>query len=102
MNAKSLSISFIVKNTGACGGTEVAELYVVLPPVVGESFRRLAGWQRVTLQAGEAKTVSIAMDKRILSIFDVTTHAWRMPTGEFRWAAGGSSEDLPLHMTMTK
>jgi len=102
VNAEKLAVSFTVKNTGSREGTDIAELYVALPVAVGESFRRLAGWQRVDLKPGEAKLVTIAVDKRMVSIFDTATHSWQMPSGAFEWSAGGNSENLPLHVSMVK
>jgi beta-glucosidase len=102
VDTSKLTVSFSVKNTGKREGTDIAELYISLPQSVGEAFRRLAGWQRVDLQPGESKTVTIAVDKRALSIFDVATHSWQIPKGEFQWLAGGSSDDLPLHAVTTR
>ncbi|MGC1294489.1 MAG: glycoside hydrolase family 3 C-terminal domain-containing protein, partial [Alloacidobacterium sp.] len=41
------TVSFEVKNTGKRAGTEIAEVYAMLPDAAGEPFKRLVGWQRV-------------------------------------------------------
>jgi beta-glucosidase len=89
-------VSFTVTNTGNVSGTEIAELYAGLPGIVGETFKRLVAWQRVTLAPGESKIVKIVIDKRMLSTFDATTETWSLPVGEFPISAGSSSRDLPL------
>jgi beta-glucosidase len=86
--------TFTVKNTGKREGTEIAELYAQVP---GENYKRLAGFQRVTLAPGEAKSVTITIDPLLLSIFDTAKHAFTIPAGKFQFFAGPSSRELPLH-----
>ena len=38
-----------------------------------EPFKRLVGWQRVELGPGETKTVTVAVDPRVMSVFDEKT-----------------------------
>jgi beta-glucosidase len=64
------TVSFAVKNTGKRAGTEIAEVYATLPEAAGEPFKRLVGWQRIELAPGESKTVTVAVDPRVMSVFD--------------------------------
>src|SRR6185437_15375122 len=59
---------FTVKNTGSREGPEITELYAALPSAANEHFKRLVGWQRVKLAAGESKDVSIPLKPLYLSI----------------------------------
>jgi len=88
-----LTATVIVKNTGTHEGTEIAEFYVQLPD---ENYKRLIGWQRVTLAPGESKPATITIDPRLLSTFDVATHSWLVPTGSLLVYAGSSSRNLPF------
>lgn len=90
--------TFTLKNTGERAGTEITEVYVQLPQSAGEHFRRLAGWQRVTLQPGEQKTVTVAMEPLALASWDVAADKWTWPAGDYTVSVGGSSRDLPLHV----
>lgn len=92
-------VSFRVKNTGQRSGTEIAQVYVTLPDATGEPFQRLAGWQRVELNPGEEKAVTIALDPRTLSIFDEQMNGWKTLPGTYRVAVGSSSADTPLNST---
>lgn len=86
-----------VQNTAACDGSEVVQVYYDLPgSAVPRPIRKLCGFTRVHLRAGETKTVSVAIHAYILQIYD--THSGRMLTeaGTYRFFAGGSSADLPL------
>jgi beta-glucosidase len=75
-------------------------VYVELPQAAGENFKRLAGWQRVPLAAGESKTVTVSMEKRTLSVFDVASDAWKLLPGEYRVLVGPSSREMPLQVAM--
>jgi beta-glucosidase len=90
------SVTLDLRNAGAQAGDEVAEVYVTLPAIAGEPFRKLAAWKRVSLSAGAKETVTIPIDPLALSIFSTKDEGWMRPSGEFVIEAGGSSTDLPL------
>ena len=81
-------VTFSVKNTGGRAGTEVAQLYVTLPSAAGEPFKRLVGWERVSLKAGESKTVTVQLDPLYLSIFNAEKDAWELLPGDYKAYAG--------------
>jgi beta-glucosidase len=95
---KTVRADFHVKNTGKRSGTEIAQVYVGLPPKAGEPPRRLAAWALVPLEPGEDKTVAVEIDPAALSIWDVKLGRWRVPAGVYQVYAGPSSRDLPLHL----
>ncbi|MEV4347482.1 fibronectin type III-like domain-contianing protein [Actinoplanes sp. NPDC049596] len=90
----SLKIRFTVENTGRRAGTEVAQAYVSLPAVTGEPPSRLIGWERVTLQPGQRRTVEVSLsrsdlnDLHLLQYWDST---WRTASGVYGVTVGGSS-----------
>ncbi|MEA2959295.1 MAG: beta-glucosidase, partial [Alphaproteobacteria bacterium] len=71
-------VSFDIKNTGSREGAEVAQVYVgdthskVLRPV-----KELKGFFKVRLGPGETKKVSVMLDSRALSYYDVNAKQWR-------------------------
>jgi beta-glucosidase len=90
-----------VQNTGSRAGTEVAQVYAVLPPLTGEStFKRLVAWDRVPLAPGESKTVTLQLDPLYLSIFDTDKNAFSLAPGDYTILAGPSSADTPLTATV--
>jgi beta-glucosidase len=93
--------TFTVRNTGSRAGTEIAQVYAVLPASTGEAtYRRLVGWDRVRLNPGESKTVTVTMNPLTLSIFDVGRNAFTMVPGDYQILAGSSSAETPLTATM--
>ncbi len=99
-NGKDMIVSFQVKNTGSRAGEEIAEVYAGLPASAGEPPKRLIGWSKVHLDAGESKDVKVAVEARMLSIYDETADGWKLAPGEYTIMAGGSSRDLPLVKTL--
>lgn len=93
---KTPHVTFTVKNTGKRAGAEVAEVYASLPAAASEPPKRLVGWNKVPLNPGESKEVSIDVDPKFLSIFDVKQNGWQLLPGEYGFMVGGSSQDLPL------
>ena len=90
------SVSFTVTNTGSRAGAEVAQVYASLPAVTGEPPKRLVGWSKVKLNGGESKEVSVEVDPKFLSIFNVQQNGWQLVPGDYTFLVGGSSQDLPL------
>jgi beta-glucosidase len=89
-------VTFTIENTGAVAGTEIAEIYVGLPKAGGEHFRRLAGWQRVEMNTGQQKTVTVPLEPLAIATFDEKKDAWTWASGKYTVLVGGSSRDLPL------
>jgi beta-glucosidase len=72
-----VKVSVQVQNTGSRGGEEVVQLYLKTPG--GAPIRSLEGFQRVSLRAGEKKTVQFTLLPRQLA-----------RGGEFTvWVGGG-------------
>jgi beta-glucosidase len=97
----AVSVSFTVKNVGKRGGAEIAQVYASLPDSTGEPPKRLIGWIRVDLAAGESKQVSVPVEHDRLKIYDEASDSWKLLPGEYTVLVGGSSQDLPLHQQLT-
>jgi beta-glucosidase len=93
---KSTTVSFTVTNTGSREGSEIAEVYAALPASTNEPPKRLVGWSKVKLNAGESKDVTVQVEEKFLSIFNVEKNDWQLIPGEYTFLVGGSSQELPL------
>lgn len=92
-----ITVSFEVQNTGQRAGAEVAQVYVGDPSArVPRPIKELKGFQRVELQAGERKQVSINLDRRSLAYWDVKSKGWKVDPGKFVVYVGDSSASVPL------
>lgn len=95
-------ISWNVANTGPRSGADVTEVYVgEVHPRVPRPPKELKGFARVNLRPGETRRVSIVLDSRSFSYFDVSMHEWRVDPGEFKVYVGNSVYDLPLEATIS-
>ena len=91
---KPLTASLTVTNTGARAGVEVVQLYLIA--AAGQPRRRLLGWQRVDIAAGETQRVTIQADDRVLGTWDADSRAWRRLSGAVELAIGTTALDLTL------
>jgi len=88
--------SFTLTNTGKRAGAEIAEVYVSLPAAADDVPKRLVGWRKVWLTAGESEMVRVAIDPKYVSVWDVPSKQWRMATGSYGVKVGGASDALSL------
>ncbi len=87
----TIEARFKVANTGRVAGKAVAQLYAAAPG--WEAPRRLAGFVKVDLAPRQSRMVSIAVDPRSVSDYDVAQSCWRPTTGRIGFTLGGSSAD---------
>jgi len=91
-----VEVSFKIKNAGSRAGDEIPQLYVrqeVSSVTTWEE--RLCGFERVHLNAGETKTVTMSIKPECLAIWNVAMKRIVEP-GKFRVMVGASSTDLRL------
>lgn len=91
-----LRVRFLLKNTGSRAGEETAQVYAVMPAATGEPPKRLVGWKKVMLAAGEQKELSVDVPRDRLAIWDEHVRHWRVVPSAYTLRAGSSSQDLPL------
>lgn len=97
-----ITFTFTVKNTGKKAGAEVAQLYISdLKSSVPRPTKELKGFEKVFLNPGEEKQVSITVDKAALSFFDADKHAWVAEPGDFEALIGNSSDNIKTKVKFT-
>jgi beta-glucosidase len=96
VDADRRTVRFTVTNTGQRAGSEVAQVYARLPKGADESYKRLAGWKRIELAPGQAETVTVAVDARVLQTYDEGKEAWKLAPGSYQVLVGGASDSTPL------
>jgi beta-glucosidase len=97
----SLTVSIDVKNTGVRTGDEVVQLYVEhLNSKVPRPQKELKGFQRVTLQAGEQRTVGIPLPAKLLAHWNSDKHAFEVEPAKIKIMVGASSADIRASKTI--
>ena len=92
---------FDVTNTGRRPGATAAQVYVSEPSAKEpRPAHELKGFERVELNPGQTKHVSIPLDARAFAWYNPQTHAWTVDAGRFSIAVGDSVETLPLTGTI--
>jgi beta-glucosidase len=97
-----ITFSVEVKNTGKREGAEIVQLYIHdAEASVARPVKELKGFEKVSLQPGETKTVNFTIDKSALSFFDADEHAWVAEPGDFEAIIGASSSEVKSRTTFT-
>ena len=97
----SVVITFDVTNTGKLAGAEVAQLYTHAQSDIERPLKELKGFARVELDAGETKTVRLALRHDQLSYFNDQTNTFDVEEGTVDILIGASSADIRLRDKVT-
>ncbi len=96
-DADTLSVTFTVKNRGGVSGKEIVQVYV--NPLASKVFRaekELKNFEKVELKVGEEKVISLELDRRAFSYFNVELADWHVESGNYNILIGSSSRDIKL------
>ncbi len=88
-------VSVDVTNTGKYAASEVVQLY--LSPEGSDVIRpekELKGYEKVLLQPGQTRTVTINLDADAFKYYDISAHDWVTDKADFTVLIGSSSEDV--------
>jgi len=91
-----IEVSVDITNTGNYAGVEIVQLY--LRDRVGSIVRpvkELKDFRKISLKAGEAKTIQFVIDKEKLSFYNQQLE-WVAELGDFELMIGASSKDIRL------
>ena len=80
----TVKVSFNVANTGKRDGKAVPQVYVAKVGGGWEAPKRLGGWDKLALRAGENRDTTVVIDPRILAVFDGKSHTWKVAAGEYK------------------
>lgn len=92
-----LLVSVDVTNTGHCYGREVVQVYVAAPnSKIIRPGLELRAFDKIGLEPGETKTVTVELDKRSFAYWDVESHDWLVEEGKYQIIIGKSAEEKIL------
>ena len=101
-SGSTVEVSFDITNTGKVTGAEVAEVYVSDPSAKADRpERELKGFEKVSLDPGETKHVTVSLDARAFSYWNQAAQKWTIDPGKFVVRVGDSSENTALTADVT-
>ena len=96
-------VTFVIKNTGAKPGAEIAQLYIGKKGTkLIRPKKELKGFAKIYLDSGEAKKVTIDFDDKSFRYFNTVTNAWEVEGGLYTVYVGASVADIRLEGEISK
>jgi beta-glucosidase len=93
----AITVSVDVTNTGSRAGDDVVQLYVKhLGSKVARPIEELKGFQRVSLEPNETKTVELPLKASTLAYWDVRLGKFKVETEPVKLMIGRSSKEIEL------
>jgi beta-glucosidase len=101
---ESIDVSVDVENTGAASADEVAQLYIHQQyGSTSRPVRELKGFERLTLEAHEKKTVHFVLGNDELTYWSTATKSWVEEAAAFDvWVGGDSTAALHAGFVIAK
>jgi beta-glucosidase len=94
-----LKVSVDIENTGKKDGSEVVQVYIRdLSASVSRPVKELKGFEKVTLKAGEKRTVQIMIKANDLGFYD-SASKYVVEPGKFRVMVGTDSANIRDEMS---
>jgi beta-glucosidase len=102
--AAPVTVAASVTNTGPVAGAEVVQVYLGVP-VEGQPPKRLVGFQKVFVEPGESKPVTITIDPAATNhpfgVWDYCTQGFVIKPGAYTVYVGNSAENSSSTATLT-
>ena len=90
-----ISFTVNVTNTGSRPGAETVQLYISDKKAsVDRPVKELKAFQKVFLQPGETRDVTLTIGVDALSFYDEATHQWKAEPGKFEALVGTASDQI--------
>ena len=97
-----VKVTFNLTNKGGMTADEVVQLYVARPEATVEwPAKELKAFDRVTLAAGETKTVTLEIPVKDLRYWNVDKNAWDLEHGKLVLLVGAASDDIRQQAEVT-
>ena len=92
---KDLTVKVPVTNAGSVAGSEVVQVYVHdCEASVEMPAKQLKGFEKVYLQPGETKVVTVTLGPDAFRFFDEQSMDWKTEPGDFEILVGSASDDI--------
>ena len=99
---ETITFTVNVKNTGDVAGAEVVQLYVSdLKSSLPRPVKELKAFQKVFLQPGQSRDITLTLDRAALSFYDDTRGEWVCEPGDFQALIGTASDRITSKVKFT-
>lgn len=96
------TVSMTVTNTGNIKGHEVIQVYIEAPETfVYRPMRELKAFQKVLLEPGESKRITITLPSDSFAYYNSIHQRWHSESGIYKIQLGRSSRDIIQSMEIT-
>jgi beta-glucosidase len=92
----TLTVNLQVKNTGTMDGDEVVQAYIQYPKIDRMPAKELKSFKRVSIIKGNTQSITIKIPVMELQKWDLTTHKWKVYSGDYKLVLGENSRDEKL------
>ncbi|RXG30162.1 beta-glucosidase family protein [Leeuwenhoekiella palythoae] len=98
----TISVSFIVKNTGSVAGKEIAQLYVSAPEgTLEKPSKELKAFAKTALlEPGASETITLEINPESLASYDDKKHAWILDGGTYTLSIADNIASSKLKATL--
>ena len=97
VSSKAVTLKIALINEGKMPADEVVQVYVSRPGSAVEwPVKELKAFKRVSMGAGETKTVKLEIPLDDLRYWNEATSAWELEHGELKLLVGSASDDIRL------
>jgi beta-glucosidase len=100
----TIQVSVDVTNTGSLDGNEIVQMYVNTPnadPTLERPIKRLEGFEKVFLNAGQTKTVTLPLKIANLAFFNEADNRFEVDQGVYGIQISTSSADADIQQQAT-
>jgi beta-glucosidase len=99
--SNTVTVSFTLKNSGARGGDEVAQVYFRhVNSAVPQPKLALCGFTRVHLEPGQATGLTVNIPAERLRYWDTTAEKYAVEPGDYELLIGAASDDIRLRVPL--
>lgn len=92
-NDGKVEVTVTIKNTGKVSGKEVVQMYIRdLVGSITRPVKELKGFEMITLEPNQTKTVTFTIDKKTIEFF-TANQIWEAEPGDFKVFVGTNSAD---------
>lgn len=95
ISGNSLQVTTQISNTGKRSGAEVVQVYVGKPDSkVVRAQKELKGYEKVNIENGSSKTITINIPIEKLAFFNEETQKWEVEKGKYNVYVGTASDKI--------